>query len=119
MFRNQFGDFIDLDPDWIRIHQILWIRIRIQSIWLHIPGIIRKICDVNIIINIMINIYPCSEVKSGEEGGTEEREETPVKVDQPKLDQVVEHHLDLTGDVVEFRGKQNIIFYKKSMPIFF
>ena len=40
MFWNQFGDFIDLDPDWIRIriHQILWIRIRIQSIRIHIPA---------------------------------------------------------------------------------
>ena len=32
MFKNQFSDFIDLDPDWIRIHQILWI----QSIRIHI-----------------------------------------------------------------------------------
>ena len=33
MFRK-FGDFINLDPDWIRIR----IRIRIQSIRIHITG---------------------------------------------------------------------------------
>ena len=41
MFWNQFGDFIDLDPDWIliQIHQILCIRIRKQSIRIHIPAV--------------------------------------------------------------------------------
>ena len=36
------ADFIDLDPAWIqiRIYQILWIRIRIQSIWIHITAIL-------------------------------------------------------------------------------
>ena len=32
MFSNQFGDFIDLDPD----SSNLWIRIRIRSIRIHI-----------------------------------------------------------------------------------
>ena len=32
----KFGDFIDLDPAWIRIDQIGWIRIRIRSIRIHI-----------------------------------------------------------------------------------
>ena len=38
MVSNQFSDFIVLDSYWIqiRIHQILWIRIRIQSIRIHI-----------------------------------------------------------------------------------
>ena len=39
MVRNQFGDFIDLDPDWIRIriHKMLWIQIRIHKIlWIQI-----------------------------------------------------------------------------------
>ena len=41
MFRNKFGDFIDLDPDWIwsRNYQILWIRIRIHSMQIHITAI--------------------------------------------------------------------------------
>ena len=40
----KFGDFIDMDPAWIRIRirigQILWIRIRIRSIRIHITGLI-------------------------------------------------------------------------------
>ena len=33
---NQFGDFIDLNPNWIqvRIDQILWIRIRTMRIYI-------------------------------------------------------------------------------------
>ena len=33
---SKFGDYIDLDPDWIRIwiDQILWIRIHITGIFL-------------------------------------------------------------------------------------
>ena len=34
----KFCDFIDLDLTWIRIDQILWIRIRIQPIRIHITG---------------------------------------------------------------------------------
>ena len=48
----KFGDFMDLDPAWIRIRiqidQTLWIRIRIQirihPIRIHITGYIYIVC---------------------------------------------------------------------------
>ena len=39
-----FCDFIDPDPDGFRIDQILWVRIRIQSIRIHITG---NLCEKN------------------------------------------------------------------------
>ena len=33
---NQYGDFIVLGPDWINIHQILWIRINVDQCGLRI-----------------------------------------------------------------------------------
>ena len=51
--RNQFGDFFDLGPDWIRIriHKIFWIRNRTQSMRIHITAIknVSRICTYRII----------------------------------------------------------------------